>query len=100
MPDEAPTQTTPAGTPVAGPADAPVVTPVASPVVGTVPAGRPDGRPLLGEAQIEVLRRYGTEHAVDAGDVLFADGDERYDLIVILEGRSRSSRTTVGRTRK
>jgi thioredoxin reductase (NADPH) len=86
VPDEAPTPTTPAGTPVAGPADSPVVTPVASPVVGTAPTGRPDGRPLLGEAQIEVLRRYGTEHAVDAGDVLFAAGDERYDLIVVLDG--------------
>ena len=34
----------------------------------------------------EVLRRYGVEHVVAAGDVLFADGDETYDLVVTLEG--------------
>ena len=47
----------------------------------------PDGRPLLGGAQLSVLGRYGTEVGVDAGDILFTDGDERYDLIVILDGR-------------
>jgi thioredoxin reductase (NADPH) len=47
------------------------------------PAG---SRPLLGEAQLAVLRRYATEHHVGAGDVLFADGDRTYDLIVLLEG--------------
>jgi thioredoxin reductase (NADPH) len=41
---------------------------------------------MLDAAQLEVLRRYGTEHEVAAGDVLFADGDETYDLIVMLEG--------------
>ena len=52
-----------------------------------VPEGRPDGRPQLGDAQIQALRRYGTEHAMAAGEVLFADGDQTYDLIVILEGQ-------------
>ena len=33
-----------------------------------------------------MLRRYGTEHDIAAGDVLFADGDETYDLIVVLAG--------------
>jgi thioredoxin reductase (NADPH) len=47
----------------------------------------PDQRPLLGAAQLDALRRYGTEVEVAAGDVLFADGDEAYDLIVVLEGR-------------
>jgi len=47
----------------------------------------PDGRPLLGEAQVNVLRRYGSETEVEVGEVLFSDGDERYDLIVVLEGR-------------
>ena len=63
-------------------------------------------RPLLGEAQLTVLGRYGTESAVQAGELLFTDGDERYDLIVVLEGTveivehhgdpraSRSSSTT------
>jgi thioredoxin reductase (NADPH) len=47
----------------------------------------PDGRPLLGEAQLSALGRYGSEAAVEAGEVLFSDGDERYDLIVVLDGR-------------
>jgi len=33
-----------------------------------------------------VLRGYGSEHDVAAGDVLFADGDEAYDMIVLLAG--------------
>jgi thioredoxin reductase (NADPH) len=41
---------------------------------------------VLDAAQLEVLRSYGTEHTVSAGDVLFAEGDETYDLIVVLEG--------------
>jgi thioredoxin reductase (NADPH) len=36
-----------------------------------------------------VLRRYGREHDVAAGDVLFADGDMSYDLIVVLAGQAR-----------
>jgi thioredoxin reductase (NADPH) len=33
-----------------------------------------------------VLRGYGTERDVVAGEVLFADGDQTYDLIVMLDG--------------
>ena len=33
-----------------------------------------------------MLRGYGSEHDVAAGDVLFADGDEAYDMIVLLAG--------------
>ena len=43
---------------------------------------------MLDAAQLEVLRRYGTERDVAAGDVLFADGDDTYDLIVMLDGTS------------
>src|ERR1700688_3431554 len=42
--------------------------------------------PVLNAAQLEALRSYGTEHEVAAGEVLFAEGDETYDLIVVLEG--------------
>ena len=42
--------------------------------------------PVLDAAQLEVLRSYGTEQAVVPGEVLFAEGDETYDLIVVLEG--------------
>ena len=45
--------------------------------------------PVLDAAQLDVLRRYGTEQAVAAGDVLFADGDVSYDLIVILDGQAQ-----------
>ena len=33
-----------------------------------------------------MLREYGTERDVASGEVLFADGDETYDLIVMLDG--------------
>ena len=46
----------------------------------------PGRSPVLDGAQLDVLRAYGTERDVAAGDVLFADGDETYDLIVVLEG--------------
>ena len=42
--------------------------------------------PALDAGQLEVLRGYGTERDVAAGEVLFADGDETYDLIVMLDG--------------
>jgi thioredoxin reductase (NADPH) len=47
---------------------------------------KPDLRPLLGESQLRTLRRYGTEHRVVDGEILFADGDQTYDMIVVLEG--------------
>jgi thioredoxin reductase (NADPH) len=46
----------------------------------------PGRSPVLDAEQLRVLRRYGTERDVAAGDVLFADGDETYDLIVMLAG--------------
>src|SRR5262252_6659522 len=46
----------------------------------------PGRSPVLAAAQLEVLREYGSERDVAAGDVLFADGDETYDLIVLLAG--------------
>jgi thioredoxin reductase (NADPH) len=51
------------------------------------PADAPDTRPLLGESQLATLRRYGDESEVARGDLLFAEGDEGYDLIVLLEGK-------------
>ena len=49
----------------------------------------PGRSPALDEDQLEVLRRYGTERDVAVGDVLFADGDETYDLIVMLDGTAQ-----------
>ena len=51
------------------------------------PPDAPDARPLLGASQLATLRRYGAESDVGRGDLLFTDGDQGYDLIVILEGR-------------
>ncbi|HEY4853893.1 MAG TPA: FAD-dependent oxidoreductase [Streptosporangiaceae bacterium] len=45
--------------------------------------------PVLDPAQLGVLRRYGREHDMAAGDVLFAAGDVTYDLIVVLAGEVR-----------
>lgn len=46
----------------------------------------PGRSPVLDAAQLDVLRRYGSERDVADGEVLFAEGDETYDLIVLLEG--------------
>jgi thioredoxin reductase (NADPH) len=51
-----------------------------------MPPEQPGSRPVLTQIQLEVLRRYGTEEDVTPGDVLFADGDATYDLIVVLDG--------------
>jgi thioredoxin reductase (NADPH) len=53
---------------------------------GTPPPDSPELRPLLGESQLTALGNYGAEVEISAGDVLFADGDQTYDLIVVLEG--------------
>ena len=45
--------------------------------------------PVLDGAQLQVLRRYGSEHDMVPGEVLFADGDETYDLIVVLAGEAQ-----------
>ena len=50
------------------------------------PASQAGRSPVLDAAQLAVLRSYGNEHAISAGDVLFAEGDATYDLIVVLEG--------------
>ncbi len=44
--------------------------------------------PVLDAAQIAVLRTYGSESDVAPGEVLFAEGDETYDLIVLLSGQA------------
>src|SRR5258708_2254001 len=51
-----------------------------------MPPEQPGSRPVLTLIQLEVLGRYGTEQDVDVGDVLFADGDATYDLVVVLGG--------------
>ena len=41
--------------------------------------------PLDGE-QLALLRRYGQERPTRAGQVLFREGDQAYDFIVVLSG--------------
>jgi thioredoxin reductase (NADPH) len=53
------------------------------------PSELPGYRPVLSLPQLDVLRRYGAEQRVAMGDVLIRDGDETYDLIVLLEGEAR-----------
>lgn len=51
-----------------------------------LPPEQPGSRPVLSRAQLDALRQYGTEQEVAPGDVLFTDGDETYDLNVVLDG--------------
>ncbi|MFD0585038.1 cyclic nucleotide-binding domain-containing protein [Dactylosporangium darangshiense] len=46
----------------------------------------PGRSPVLDAAQVAVLRGYGRERDVAAGEVLFTDGDETYNLVVVLAG--------------
>ncbi len=52
-----------------------------------LPPELPGTRPVLSDAQLSVLRGYGTEQEVSVGEVLFAAGDDTYDLFVVLEGQ-------------
>jgi thioredoxin reductase (NADPH) len=61
------------------------------PAIEALPALPPElqgGQPLLSDSQLAVLHGYGVEHEVASGEVLFADGDETYDLVVILDGEA------------
>jgi thioredoxin reductase (NADPH) len=42
--------------------------------------------PKLTAAQVELLARHGTVRPTAAGEVLFRDGDESYDVMVVREG--------------
>jgi thioredoxin reductase (NADPH) len=42
--------------------------------------------PRLTEDQIATLSRYGQRRRTHAGEILFREGDERYDFFVVLEG--------------
>jgi thioredoxin reductase (NADPH) len=42
--------------------------------------------PKLTEAQVELMARHGSVRPTVAGDVLFRQGDETYDVMVVLEG--------------
>src|SRR4051812_24856236 len=46
----------------------------------------PGVSPRLDEMQLEVMRRYGSESNLEQGGVLYAAGDEAYDLFVLLDG--------------
>jgi thioredoxin reductase (NADPH) len=48
-----------------------------------------DGYHLLSKDELTILQGYGSEESVSARAVLFEVGQERYDLIVVLEGRAQ-----------
>jgi len=50
--------------------------------------------PTLTADQIDRLAAYGTPRDVEVGDLLFVEGQESYDLVVILEGRVQILRRT------
>ena len=54
-----------------------------------LPPEQPGSRVVLSAAQLAVLGRYGHEREAALGDVLFRDGDETYDLVVLLKGEVR-----------
>src|SRR5262249_51558876 len=43
--------------------------------------------PKMTETQLELLARHGEVRRTAVGQVLFRDGDESYDVMVVLEGR-------------
>jgi thioredoxin reductase (NADPH) len=45
------------------------------------------GYPRLGEARIDALSAYGARRRTEPGEVLFSEGDERYDFFVVLDGK-------------
>jgi thioredoxin reductase (NADPH) len=45
------------------------------------------GYPRLSDEQIVALSAHGERRRAEAGEVLFHEGDERYDFYVVLEGR-------------
>jgi thioredoxin reductase (NADPH) len=45
------------------------------------------GYPRLSDEQIATLSAHGERRRAEAGEVLFHEGDERYDFYVVLEGR-------------
>jgi hypothetical protein len=72
---------------------------VQDPQIGDRLISLPGRSPVLDVDQLAVLRGYGSERAVTAGDVLFADGDETYDLIVMYLETSRPGIFAVGDVR-
>ena len=56
-------------------------------------------RPRLSDDQLATLQQYGAIEPTTAGQVLFAAGDPRYDLIVLLEGTVEVSDVHDGKLR-
>ena len=57
-----------------------------SPTASDSPFETSGPRSLWGSPQLAVLRAYGTEHNVRDGEILFSNGEQTYDMIVVLEG--------------
>lgn len=55
--------------------------------------------PRLSDEQVEQLERYGKRLRTSSGDVLFREGDPRYDFLVILEGLVETLEVVAGEER-
>jgi len=62
------------------------VTTSSSPLAPLLDPEDPGLFPKLTDAQIELLARYGEVRPTAEGEVLFREGDETYDVMVVLEG--------------
>ena len=52
----------------------------------TTPALKSAAYPVFTDDQLTRLRGYGTVHRVRAGEILFSPDDDRYDLLIVLNG--------------
>lgn len=52
--------------------------------------------PTYDEAALAELAGHGSEQRLDDGDTLFAEGDERYDFFVVLDGEVQVTKTVSG----
>ena len=55
--------------------------------------------PRLSEAQIELLGRHGERRPTEVGDVLYREGDESYDFVVVLAGLVAAVEEIAGKER-
>ncbi|HVN61102.1 MAG TPA: FAD-dependent oxidoreductase [Gaiellaceae bacterium] len=55
--------------------------------LGGLDDARDGAFPKLSDEQLAVVARYGEEHAYEAGETLFREGDPAYDFYVVIEGR-------------
>ena len=56
--------------------------------------------PELPEETLQELKQQGTEIQLEAGEVLFSEGEENYDFHVVLSGEIEIAKLVGGETRR